>query len=126
MEDYPQTLMDFETRFGFTPSTSAGGLAYDATSFFLQIAQACYDEYGELSRETLHAFANEKVITGDIAFTDGIIMEQYVFTEESVPDPVVGEGYFIFPVIQYFEGEGAVVWPDSFKQADFVLPDYLR
>jgi len=121
-----QFLQDFEAEYGFTPSTSAGGLAYDATSFFLQIAQACYDEYGELSRETLHEFANNKVITGEIAFTDGIIMEQYVFTPESIPDPVVGEGYFIFPVIQYFEGEGTVVWPDSFKEADFVLPGYLR
>lgn len=125
-EESLQFLQDFETRYGFTPSTSAGGLAYDATSFFLQIAQACYDEYGELSRETLHAFANEKVLTGQIAYTDGIIMEKYVFSPDSIPDPVVGEGFFIFPVIQYFEGKGTVVWPDSFKTGDFIAPDYLQ
>ena len=33
--------------------------------------------------------------------------------------------YFI-PVVQYFAGEAKVIWPDEYKDADIVIPDYAR
>jgi hypothetical protein len=36
-----------------------------------------------------------------------------------VPDPVVGAGFYTFPVIQYHEGKGIVVWPPDWREADF-------
>jgi hypothetical protein len=30
------------------------------------------------------------------------------------------------PVIQYFEGKGTVIWPEEYKQADIVVPDYAK
>jgi len=115
---------EFEERQGFPVSPSAGGLAYDATNFFIEIAKATYEEYGELSRETLYEFGREKLITGEFTYTDGILMEELKFTPESMPDPVVGEDGYIFPVIQYFGGEGTIVWPPSWKEADLKIPPW--
>lgn len=121
-----QFAQDFEAKHGFTPSTSGAGLAYDQASFFIAMAQEVLNKYGELNRETFHQFGQEYLRTGEFTFTDGIIMEEYKFTPETVPDMVVGKGYFIFPVIQYYEGEGSIIWPDAWKEADFVVPAYLQ
>ena len=34
--------------------------------------------------------------------TDGVVMESYEYNDDSLPDPVVGEGKFIFPIINKF------------------------
>ncbi len=125
-DEAKQFVIDFEEKYGFTPSTSGGGLAYDQASFFIQVAEATLAEYGELSRETLYEYGQSTLWTGGLSFTDGIIMEEYMYAPESVPDPVVGQGYFIFPVIQYFEGEGSIVWPGVWKESDFQVPTYLE
>ena len=39
----------------------------------------------------------------------------------SMPDPVVGPDYYFFPVLQYFGGEGYVVYPEKDKERDIVL-----
>ncbi len=28
-----------------------------------------------------------------------------------MPDPVVGKGYYIFPVLQYMDGTGNIIYP---------------
>ncbi len=120
---------DFEERYGFLPSPSAGGLSYDMTNFFIRVAQKALDEYGELNRETLYKAGQEQLWKGKLTYTtaDGaIIMEEYRYDETSVPDPVVGQGKFIFPVIQYFEGEGHVIWPDIWKSADLQVPPEMQ
>ena len=120
---------EFEERWGFVPSPSAGGLSYDMTNFFIKIAQRAYDEHGELSRETLYKVGQEELWSGKLTYArdDGaIVMERYIYTAESVPDPVVGQGDFIFPVIQYFGGEGNVIWPDVWKTADLRVPPYMQ
>jgi branched-chain amino acid transport system substrate-binding protein len=38
-------------------------------------------------------------------------MSSYDFSPESIPDPVVGKGHYIFPVTQYSGGKQTVVWP---------------
>lgn len=117
---------EFEEQWGITPSTSAAGLAYDQTGFFIQIAQAAFDEYGELNRDILYQVGQDQLWAGELTYTDGIIMEEYKYTPETVPDPVVGEGYFIFPVLQYFDGVGKIVWPDVWKVDDLQVPDYAK
>ena len=117
---------EFEEIYGITPSTSAGGQAYDMARFFIQIAKSAYEEYGELSREILYEVGQDQLWAGELVFEDGIVHEKYMYTEDTVPDPKVGEGYFIFPVLQYFDGEGQIVWPDSFKEADLQVPEFME
>lgn len=117
---------EFEEKWGILPSPSSGGLAYDMANFFIKLAQETYEEYGELSRETLYKVGQEKLWAGKLTYTDGILMEEYKYTPETIPDPIVGKGYFIFPVIQYFGGEGKVIWPDEWKEADLEVPSHLK
>ena len=102
---------DFEDRWGVAPSSSAAGLAYDGTNMFIQIAQQALEEYGELTSEKIYRWARGTLQTGEWSYTDGIVMEEYLYTPETLPDPVVGEGYYIFPVRQYFDGQGEIVYP---------------
>jgi branched-chain amino acid transport system substrate-binding protein len=101
----------FEEENGFSPSPSAGGLSYDGTRFFIAMAEETLATYGELSSETIYQFIQEHVWTGEWSFTDGIVMDEYAYPAETAPDPIVGQGYYIFPVLQYFDGEGKVVYP---------------
>ncbi|MBS3784327.1 MAG: ABC transporter substrate-binding protein, partial [Anaerolineae bacterium] len=111
-----QFAQDFEAENGFPPSPSAAGLAYDGANFFIQAAQQVYDSAGELSSETLADFAKNEIQTGNWSFTDGIVMEEYKYTPETVPDPIVGKGYYIFPVLQYYDGEGHVIFPPEWAE----------
>ena len=85
---------------------------------FIAIAQEVYDEYGELTSETLYDFVRENVWTGKWTFTDGIVMEEYEYTPETIPDPVVGPSKYIFPVLQYFDGEGKVIYPPEWAEQE--------
>ena len=109
---------DFQAKWGIEPSPSAAGLSYDSSRFFIEIAKATIKEYGELTSETLHKFAEEKVATGEFTYKEGIVMAEYKYTPETVPDPVVGKGYYTFPVLQYMDGKGEVIWPDEWKTTD--------
>ena len=102
---------DFEARWNVAPSSSAAGLAYDGANMFIQIAEQALAEHGELSSETVYEWARENLQKGKWSYTDGIVMEEYKYTVETMPDPVVGAGYYMFPVRQYFDGEGKVVYP---------------
>jgi branched-chain amino acid transport system substrate-binding protein len=46
-----------------------------------------------------------------VSYTDGIVMNECKYTPETLPDPVVGEGYYISPVRQYFDGQGKIIYP---------------
>jgi branched-chain amino acid transport system substrate-binding protein len=102
---------DFEAKYGFPPSPSAGGLSYDGTNFFISVAKAVCREAGELTSESIYNFVKDNVWTGDWAYTDGIVMNRYEYRPETIPDPVVGKGYYIFPVLQYMDGEGNIIYP---------------
>jgi branched-chain amino acid transport system substrate-binding protein len=106
----------FEAENGFPPSPSAGGLSYDGSSFFIALAKAVYAETGELSSESIYNFVKDNVWTGDWTYTDGIVMNQYKYTPETVPDPVVGKGFYIFPVLQYFDGDGKIIYPPEWAE----------
>jgi len=116
---------EFEERFGFQPSPSAAGLAsYDVVGFFVQIASEVYEEHGQLNGDLLHEAIWDKIRADQFTYADAIIMNEYKFSEESFPDPVVGQDYYIFPVIQYFGGESNLVWPDDWKDADLQIPSW--
>jgi branched-chain amino acid transport system substrate-binding protein len=115
----------FEERWGIRPSASSGGLAFDATNLFIKIAQGAFEKYGNLDRETLYTYAWEEIEAGEFSYTDGIVMSEYLYTTETFPDPVVGEGYFIPPVTQYFGGEALAIWPDYAKVQDLQLPPWM-
>lgn len=100
-----------EEQLGFPPSPSAAGLSYDGSKFFIALAQATCQETGELSSETIYQFGKDKMQSGEWSFKDGVIMSEYKYTPETTPDPIVGKGYYIFPVLQYFDGAGQVVFP---------------
>lgn len=121
-EEGQQFVSTFEEKYDMTPSPSSGGLAYDAANFFIEAAKMTYEETGELSSETLAQFAKEEIQTGNWSYTDGIVMEEYLYTPDSVPDPLVGQGYYTFPIVQYFGGEGVVVYPDNIAEQEFTPP----
>jgi branched-chain amino acid transport system substrate-binding protein len=110
---------EFEAQAGFKPSPSAAGLSYDGVNFWIAMANATYEKYGELTSESLYKFIQEELFTGKWAYTDGIVMSNYSTNPEVAPDPVVGKGYYIFPVLQYFDGEGKVIFPPEWAVQDF-------
>jgi branched-chain amino acid transport system substrate-binding protein len=113
---------DFEAREGFPPSPSAGGLSYDGSTMFIALAEAVCADKGELSSEAIYDFVKETVWTGEWTFTDGIVMNEYQYTADTIPDPVVGKGYYIFPVLQYTGGEGKIIFPPEWAEKDFAAP----
>ncbi|HBV88566.1 ABC transporter substrate-binding protein [Desulfosporosinus sp.] len=117
---------DFKAKYGYDPSPAAGGQVYDYTRFFIKCANETLKEHGKLDKETLFKFSQEKLMTGQITFTDGVVIPEYKFDKTSAPDPVVGEKNYIFPVVQYFEGKATVVWPDAQKVGDLKIPDYAK
>ena len=106
----------FEAEQGFPPSPSAAGLSYDGSNFFISVAKAVCRDAGELTSESIYNFVKDNVWTGDWTYTDGIVMSEYQYTPEIVPDPVVGKGFYIFPVLQYFDGEGKIIYPPEWAE----------
>ncbi|HSO18490.1 MAG TPA: ABC transporter substrate-binding protein [Desulfosarcina sp.] len=117
--------VEFEKRFGMKPSPSAGGLSYDGTNFFVKILQRANEKYGELNKETIHKVMVEEVNTGKLTFSkaDGaIIMNEYRYNTDTMPDPVVAKDGYFFPVIQYKGGVGKIVYPEDWAEAEFMAP----
>jgi len=64
----------------------------------------------------------EEVNTGKLTYgkKDGaIIMNEYKYTPETMPDMVVGPEAYFFPILQYMNGKGSIIFPDSWKEKDF-------
>lgn len=117
--------VEFEKRFGMKPSPSSGGLSYDGTNFFVKILQRAYDKYGQLDKETIYKVMAEEVYTGKLTYSkaDGaVIMNEYRYTMDTMPDPVVAKDGYFFPVIQYKGGKGSIVYPEDWADAEFVAP----
>jgi branched-chain amino acid transport system substrate-binding protein len=117
---------EFETRWGYAPSPSVAGLAYDGANLFIAAAQAVYQETGALSSETLYAFTQDEIWTGQWTFDDGIMMASYKYAPDTIPDPVVGEGFYLFPIVQSFGGEDFVVFPPAWADQPLTPPPGSR
>jgi branched-chain amino acid transport system substrate-binding protein len=117
-----QWAKDVKAKYGFNPSPSAGGLSYDGIRMFIKILQRTNELYGKLDKETIHKTMVEEVNTGKLTYgkKDGaIIMNEYKYTPETMPDMVVGPEAYFFPILQYMNGKGSIIFPDSWKEKDF-------
>jgi branched-chain amino acid transport system substrate-binding protein len=117
--------VEFEKRFKMKPSPSAGGLSYDGTRFFLKILKRTLEKYGKLDKESIHKVMVEEVDTGKLTYSkqDGaIIMNEYRYNMDTMPDPVVARDGYFFPVIQYKGGVGKIVYPEDWAEAKFMAP----
>jgi branched-chain amino acid transport system substrate-binding protein len=102
---------DYEAKYGSKPSPSSAGLSFDYANFFMKIAETALADSCEISAASLFKVAQEKLWTGQLTYTDGIIMSNYDYAQETIPDPIVGGGHFTFPALQYMGGQSTVVWP---------------
>ena len=105
-----------KTEKGYTVSPSSGGLAYDGTGFMLKILKRTYERDGKLDKASIHKTMVEEVNTGKLTYTEAdgaIIMKEYKYTPETMPDPVVGPANYFFPVIQYKNGKGSIIFPKA-------------
>lgn len=112
---------EIKKEYGFLPSPSSGGLVYDYTNYFINVANRVLEKHKNLDRASFYDVLVNEVNTGKLTFSknDGaIIMQEYKFTSETMPDPVVGPQYYYFPVIQYYKGKGSIVYPDQWKEKD--------
>jgi len=113
---------DVKAKFGFNPSPSAGGLSYDGIRMFIKILQRTNELHGKLDKVTIHKTMVEEVNTGKLTYgkKDGaIIMNEYKYTAETMPDMVVAPDAYFFPILQYQEGKGYMIFPDIWKEKDF-------
>jgi branched-chain amino acid transport system substrate-binding protein len=111
----------FEKKYGYMPSASSGGYKYDWANFFIKCLNNTLEKYGKLDSESLHEYAIEEVQTGKVSYSreeGAIVHARYRYTEDTIPDPVVDQKDYYFPVIQYFEGKGTVVFPVNLKEKD--------
>jgi branched-chain amino acid transport system substrate-binding protein len=102
---------DYEAKYGSKPSPSAAGLSFDFSNFFIKIMNQTLADQCEITSETLYKTAQDQLWTGKLTYTDGIIMSNYDYSPDTIPDPVVGKGHYIFPALQYMGGQATVVWP---------------
>jgi branched-chain amino acid transport system substrate-binding protein len=105
---------NFTQRVGTTPSPSAAGLAFDYAHFLINVLQKAKAGAG-MTRANILALQKDQILTGQFTYTNGILMKEYKYTAASAPDPVVGEQYYVFPVLQYNKGNGLVVWPAALR-----------
>jgi branched-chain amino acid transport system substrate-binding protein len=114
-----------EKKYGFVPSPSSSGLAYDGTNFLIKILKRTIEKYNRLDSDSIHKIFVEELYTGKLTFSseDGaLIMKEYRYNAESIPDPVIARDGFYFPVLQYMNGKGDIVFPDDWKDRDFEFP----
>jgi len=119
-----QWAKDVQAKYGFNPSPSSGGLSYDGIRMFIKILNRAYEVHGKLDKETIHNIMVEEVNTGKLTYSkaDGaIIMNEYKYTPETMPDMVVGPEAYFFPILQYKAGKGYIIFPEDWKQKDFEM-----
>lgn len=110
----------YRERTGLDPAPVSGGLAYDATKLFIRLLDETLKKHGELNSDTIQRTVVDELWTGNIT-APGIMNELYKFTEESVPDPVTGVGFYSVPVVQYEKGQPVAVWPPVIAQSEGVF-----
>lgn len=118
-----QFAMEFEKTWKIKPSPAAAGLSFDYANFFIAIAKRALEEYGRIDKQTLYLVGQQELMTGKLTYTGGVIMKEYKYTPETAPDPVVGEGNYIFPIRQYWKGQNKVIWPAMWKEASLQAPE---
>ncbi|MEM4311631.1 MAG: ABC transporter substrate-binding protein [Nitrososphaerales archaeon] len=104
----------FKQKFGWDPTPAAAGLEYDYARMFIDVVERA----GTLDTERLIKLLEVAV------FEKGVVMDRYKM-DPSTHEVVVGEGWFIFPVVQYLKGEMNIIWPEKQVTKEFQLPPWL-
>lgn len=112
----------FIARWGTKPAPAPAGLTYDWCKFTIAVIEkAGTDDPDKLVE-----------VARTLEFKGGVMMDTYKFYDPGgpgvlgPPDPVVGRGYFIFPVLQCYNGDVICIWPPEWKEADFMVPPWLK
>lgn len=106
-------------KYGLEITAAPGLMVYEQTKFFIKILERTLEVHGKLTSETIFDIGVKEVKTGKLTYQG--FVHNYVYTPETVPDPVVGKGYFLFPVVQYKGGEAVVIWPAEWATGEFML-----
>ncbi len=115
----------FEERYDLQPGPAAAGQVYDGVRFCIKIFEETLKEYGELNSEVIYEFVKDNVWTGKLTYS-GIIHSELRYNEDSLPDPVVAGDAFSFPLVQYMNGKGHVVYPENMQTMELKIPEYLK
>jgi branched-chain amino acid transport system substrate-binding protein len=115
----------FSEKFGYNTSAANGGFIYDCFNWFLAVVEATNEKFGDVNSETLIQFGQEEIQTGNFVWTDGMVMPAIKYSAETMPEPVIGEDAYIFPILQIKEGSIQIVYPKAYKTTDLMLPDYV-
>jgi branched-chain amino acid transport system substrate-binding protein len=110
----------FQKQFNITPSASLS-ISYDYDKFFIKILERACEKYGKLDKESIFNIGNDEVSQGILTYKDGLWYDELKWTPETLPEMVVGEGYYLDPVVQYFGGEATIIWPDKLKEDDLKI-----
>lgn len=112
----------FIARWGTPPAPAPAGLTYDWCKFVIAVIEkAGTDDPDKLVE-----------VARTMEFRDGVMMNCYKFYDPGAPgvlgppDPVVGKGYFIFPVLQCYKGDVICIWPPEWREESFMLPPWLK
>jgi branched-chain amino acid transport system substrate-binding protein len=116
----------FKAKYGYEPSPSTGGLAYDNALFAFAVIEEVLKRTGGVWDQHAKELVVDIVRKEHFAFKDGILMETYQEDPNDPPDLIVGEHYYIFPVIQYFDGKGKIIWPPAWAEAEFTPPPWFK
>jgi branched-chain amino acid transport system substrate-binding protein len=113
-----------DKKYGFRPSAAAGALPYDYARFLIKSLKRALEKHGKLDRAAYLDVMLSEVTTGKLTYTmdeGAILMKEYKYTKESMPDPVVSPNHFAFPVVQYMDGKPIIIYPPHLKQADLKI-----
>lgn len=80
------------------PTPVGTGLACDVANPSAAIAQATFQDSGELS------------------------VEEYGYTESTTPDLLIGEGHYLFPIVECYDGEAKIIFPGDWADQPFTPP----
>lgn len=117
-----QWAKDVKAKFGYNPSPSSGGLSFDGINFMIKLLKRTLEREGKLDKVSVHKVMVEEINTGKLTYTkaDGaMIMNKYQYTAKTMPDPVLGTSAYFFPVIQYKNGKGSIVFPTDWATKNF-------
>lgn len=103
-------------KWGEEPSAVGGGIVgYD----MMRVTLAVLDEAGTTDAERLIEVALSHDWEGA-----GVMMERYAW-EPDTHEIKTGEGYFMYPVSQNFDGSGVVIWPENIKEDNLKIPPWV-
>jgi branched-chain amino acid transport system substrate-binding protein len=111
--------------YGYDASPVSTGMLYSVTKCFIKLAERTLEKYGELNSETLYKTSVEELYTGKLT-CDCIMDMTWKWVPETMPDLMVGEGYFTFPLAQYFGGKPVYLWPEAVRKADLKVPAWMQ